>query len=107
MKNLYGLFLFGLMGISYASDSYVSEGKIPEGFTFKKCDDKDEDCKNTRQSFMSQFSQFESNDKSNEIRYQVGSNQFVTITSDTQMIATQEMVNGEFHITLKTIGKKA
>jgi hypothetical protein len=96
MKSLLVFILPTLLSVSLAASQdgpYQPEGKIPEGFTFKKCAEDDEECLNKRTSFMSQYANYT---KATKVRTTV-----VSITSDLEMTIVQDKVGKEIHITLK------
>ncbi len=100
---LYGFMLLGLFGCINASEydsakatGYIPEGRIPDGFTFKKCEERDEECKNSRESFMSQYK------KHNKTRkFYIDNNVEVSLTTDSKAVVTQTVKNGSMHISVE------
>ncbi len=99
MKKLYILSLIGLMGIVHASQDQQN-GKLPEGFVFKKCAEDDEECLNQRVSFMSQFK------KHTQPKITIGNSRVVIINSDIDMIVSEDTVNNEIIIKFTKVNKK-
>lgn len=98
MKSLYVFLLPTLLAVSLSAQDgpYKPEGKLPEGFSFSKCDDDDKECLERRTSFMKQYSEYR-DDLSNTV---------IAITSDLEMTISQDKTGKEIHITIKDISRE-
>ena len=66
MKKLYSIFLLSAASLSYASSN---PGKLPEDFSFRKCDEGDRECLERRVSFMKQFETYKQQEVTHSIAH--------------------------------------
>ena len=96
MRRLFVFILPTLLAVSLTASqdgSYQPEGKIPEGFSFKKCGDDDKECLEARTSFMKQYSNYSEDNKAKTT--------VISIVSDLEMTVTQDNFGKEIHIIFK------
>lgn len=95
MDFMYLLSLFFVVSLVNASD-YTPEGKLPNDFSFKKCKEDDEECKNKRESFMSQFKS-----------YNLDNEDMIKIISNVELEIVKEVKDGNVTVHVYPRNKNA
>lgn len=94
MNWLYSFLLPSLLFVSLQAQDgpYQPEGKLPEGFSFKKCNNDDKDCLDARSSFMKQYNEYIASNNSNTL---------VSIVCNKPMIISQDENGYDIKIIVK------
>lgn len=99
MNLLYSFLLPTLLVVSLTGqdEPYKPEGKLPEGFSFKKCAEDDIECLESRSSFNKQYAHY---------KRDVNSTTSISVVSDVDMTISQSKNGKDVHIMIKTNSSK-
>lgn len=109
MKSLLVFMLPTLLYVSLAAQdhNHKPEGKLPDDFSFKKCDDDDKDCIESRTSFMKQYKHHRRTNEFYSHNFFMNNNQILHISSNQELIVNHDVKNNRIDISVKSANKDA
>lgn len=108
MKSLLVFVLPSLLYVSLVAsqEPYKPEGKLPEDFSFRKCDDDDDkDCIESRTSFMKQYKHHRRNNGLYVHNFFMNNDQTLHISSNQELIVYHDVKNNRIDIRVKSANK--